>query len=59
MTTDYENQHRFDDTISVVIPVLNAGKYLPTLLPAIFSQRPVAPGEVILVDSASTDNTRE
>lgn len=44
--------------ISVVIPVLNAGKYLPELLPAIFAQKPAAPDEVILVDSNSTDNTR-
>jgi rhamnosyltransferase len=43
--------------ISVVIPVLNAGRYLPTLIPAIFAQQPVAPDEVILVDSNSTDDT--
>jgi rhamnosyltransferase len=46
-------------SISVVIPVLNAGKYLPTLLPAILGQKPVAPGEIILVDSMSKDETRE
>lgn len=45
--------------VSVVIPVLNAGRYLPALLPAIFAQKPVAPIEVILVDSDSTDDTRE
>ncbi|HMO04613.1 MAG TPA: glycosyltransferase [Kiritimatiellia bacterium] len=45
--------------ISVAIPVLNAEKYLPTLLPAILGQKPVAPDEVILVDSNSTDRTRE
>ena len=45
--------------VSVVIPVLNAAKYLPTLLPAIFNQKPLAPFEVILVDSTSKDNTRE
>jgi rhamnosyltransferase len=43
----------------VAIPVLNAGKYLPELLPAIFNQKPSPPDEVILVDSNSTDNTRE
>ncbi len=45
--------------ISVAIPVLNAEKYLPTLLPAILNQKPVPPDEVILVDSNSTDRTRD
>lgn len=48
----------YDDNLSVVIPVLNAGKYLPNLLPALFAQEPAAPGEVILVDSNSSDDTR-
>lgn len=46
-------------SVSVVIPVLNAGTYLPELLPAIFSQKPSPPDEVVLIDSNSTDNTRE
>ena len=46
-------------SISVVIPVLNAGGYLPRLIPAILAQKPVAPFEIVLVDSMSTDNTRE
>jgi len=46
-------------TISVMIPVLNAADYLPKLLDALFSQKPVTPDEVILVDSQSTDATRE
>jgi rhamnosyltransferase len=50
---------RIPGGVSVVIPVLNAGRYLPDLLPAIFNQKPVAPDEVVLVDSNSTDNTRE
>jgi rhamnosyltransferase len=45
--------------VSVVIPVLNAAAYLPALLAALFAQQPAAPHEVILVDSLSTDNTRE
>jgi len=45
-------------SVSVVIPVINAEKYLPDLLKAIFSQKPTAPDEVILVDSMSTDRTR-
>ncbi|HMP74355.1 MAG TPA: glycosyltransferase [Kiritimatiellia bacterium] len=49
----------YDERLSVVIPVLNAAGYLPKLLDAIFSQRPVCPGEVVLVDSDSTDGTRE
>lgn len=44
---------------SIVIPVLNAERYLPELLRACFDQRPVRPVEVILVDSMSTDRTRE
>ena len=43
--------------VSVVIPVLNAEKLLPNLLAALSSQKPVAPVEIILVDSHSTDNT--
>ncbi|HEY8241106.1 MAG TPA: glycosyltransferase [Kiritimatiellia bacterium] len=46
-------------SVSVVIPVLNAGKYLSKLLPAILDQKPVAPGEIVLVDSMSRDNTVE
>ncbi len=46
------------DRLSVVIPVLNAEAYLETLLQAIFSQEPVAPADVVLVDSMSTDGTR-
>ncbi len=46
-------------TISVVIPVLNAANYLPALLNALFCQKPCPPDEVILVDSQSTDQTRQ
>lgn len=46
-------------TVSVVIPVLNAERHLPALLPAIFAQQPRAPDEVLLLDSMSTDRTRE
>ena len=41
----------------MVIPVLNAAAFLPSLLKAILAQKPVAPAEIILVDSHSTDNT--
>jgi rhamnosyltransferase len=44
-------------SISVVIPVLNAAPYLPSLLAALERQQPVHPDEVILVDSGSTDAT--
>lgn len=44
--------------VSVVIPVLNAAGHLPDLIEAIFSQQPVAPLELVLVDSNSTDATR-
>lgn len=44
--------------VSVVIPVLNAGRYLARLLDALRRQKPAPPREVILVDSMSTDDTR-
>jgi len=49
----------FQPSVSVVIPVLNAAAFLPDLLKALFSQKPQLPCEVILVDSLSTDGTRE
>lgn len=45
--------------VSVVIPVLNAGPYLKSLIEALLAQKPEPPLEIILVDSNSTDNTRE
>ncbi|NQU39083.1 MAG: glycosyltransferase [Lentisphaerae bacterium] len=45
--------------VSVVIPVLNAEAYLPALLLALKRQVPRPPQEIILVDSMSTDRTRE
>jgi len=46
-------------SVSVVIPTLNAAPFLPRLLESIFRQEPAAPFEVVLVDSMSTDATRE
>ena len=45
--------------MSVVIPTLNAEPLLPALLEAVFSQEPTSPLEVVLVDSISTDATRD
>lgn len=45
--------------VSVVIPVLNAAPYLPPLFRALSDQQPLAPEEIVLVDSMSADNTRE
>ena len=45
--------------VSVVIPVLNAERHLPELLPLLLAQRPRPPDEIVLVDSMSTDRTRE
>ena len=53
------NRVQNSGTISVVIPVLNAANYLPALLNALFCQKPCPPDEVILVDSQSTDQTRQ
>ncbi len=44
---------------SIVIPVLNAEVYLPALFAAFAAQTPARPDEIILVDSGSTDRTRE
>ena len=43
--------------VSVVIPVLNAARYLPALFEAIATQEEIQPQEIILVDSMSTDDT--
>lgn len=46
-------------TLSVVIPVLNAAGHLPSLFRALGEQEPAAPDEIVLVDSDSSDATRE
>ena len=46
-------------SVSVVIPVLNAAPFLPDLFRAIQSQKPAPPDEIVLVDSMSTDSTRD
>lgn len=46
-------------SVSVAIPVLNARTYLPALLDALRAQRPHPPLEILLVDSGSTDGSRE
>lgn len=47
------------DRASIVVPTLNAEGPLRELLPALRSQSPAPPGEIILVDSGSGDGTRE
>ena len=42
--------------ISVIIPALNAEKYIKTLLDALFEQT-IKPDEIVVVDSESEDNT--
>jgi rhamnosyltransferase len=44
--------------ISVIIPTLQAEQYLPTLLASLATQT-LAPAEIIIVDSSSTDKTIE
>ena len=46
-------------SVSVAVPVLNAMAFLPALLPALRAQRPAPPAEIVLVDSGSTDGSRE
>ena len=43
--------------VSVVVPTLNAARWLPTLFRQLAIQQPGPPTEVILVDSGSTDET--
>ena len=45
--------------VSVVIPVLNAQRWLPGLLAGLLEQRPHPPAEILLLDSQSTDQTVE
>ena len=42
--------------ISVIIPTLNAGKYIEKLLTMLMSQEAVSP-EIIIIDSSSKDDT--
>ncbi len=45
--------------VSIVIPTLNAERYLPGLLESFDAQVPSPPDEIVLVDSASDDRTPE
>ncbi len=47
------------NTVSVVIPTLNAMGYLPSLIQALRNQVPHAPEEILIVDSGSTDGTTD
>ena len=42
--------------ISVIIPTLNAGRLIGQLLSGLLSQD-LRPGEIIVIDSSSQDNT--
>lgn len=48
-----------DATVSIIIPTLNAGNDLVTLLPMLRNQKGIKDIEVIVVDSGSTDETLE
>ena len=43
--------------VTVVIPTYNSARFLPAALASVFEQDP-APGEVLVVDDGSTDETR-
>jgi rhamnosyltransferase len=43
--------------VSVVIPVLNAARWLPGLFKSLANQQPRPPDEIIIIDSGSTDDT--
>lgn len=44
--------------ISVIIPTLNAGRFIGQLLSSLFAQD-MHPGEIIVIDSSSQDNTTD
>lgn len=44
--------------VSVVLPVLNAAAWLPSLFDMLQAQKPNPPDEIIVVDSGSKDDTR-
>jgi rhamnosyltransferase len=44
--------------ISVVVPTFNAGAQITALMEAMRAQTPVAPFEIVAIDSGSTDDTR-
>ena len=44
--------------LSIIIPTLNAGEYLPNLLEKLFSQT-IDDKEIIVIDSMSDDDTTE
>jgi len=46
-----------EPSVSIVIPVLNAAAFLPTLMPALLCQGPVPPMEILILDSGSRDGT--
>ena len=48
---------RIDESVSFVIPTLNAGPELPLLLRKLTTQRGLRSIEVVIVDSGSTDET--
>jgi glycosyltransferase involved in cell wall biosynthesis len=48
-----------DPLVSFVVPCYNYGRYLPDCLNSILGQEGEYPFEVIAIDDASTDNTRE
>ena len=46
-------------TVSVIIPTLNAGSAFPDILERIHEQKDVSDVEIVVVDSGSTDGTRQ
>ncbi|MEP4957730.1 MAG: glycosyltransferase family 2 protein [Erythrobacter sp.] len=45
------------ERLRVVIPMLNASAYLPEIFPALAQQEGLSPAQVLVVDSASDDDT--
>ena len=50
--------HRFEDLISIIIPVYNTKKYLDECLNSVFNQT-YTNLEIIIIDDGSTDGTGE
>ncbi len=45
--------------ISIVVPTFNAGPQITALLDAMRAQKPAPPGEIVAIDSGSSDDTRQ
>jgi hypothetical protein len=48
-----------DDTLSIIVPAYNEARYIGAVLDALLNARFVVPHEILVIESNSTDGTRE